>query len=173
MHRIKKIYFFFAALLLFAFFSIQAGCGVYKFADVSVPDSIKTVRIQFIENRAPYINPQLSPTLTDKLRQKVNNQTRLTQTNADNAHYDISGEIVDYSVTTSGIANREEVMNRLTVRVKITLSNQLASTKQDYEVSRNFEFSASSSLQAAESRMLDEMVRTLTDEIFNRIFSNW
>jgi hypothetical protein len=119
------------------------------------------------------VNPQLGPNLTDRLRQKINNQTRLTQINAENAHYDISGEIQDYSVTTSGIANRQETTNRLTVRVKIILNNQLANTKQEFDVSRNFEFAANSSLQAAESRLLDEIIRTLTDDIFNRIFSNW
>ena len=40
-------------------------------SDVSIPDSIKTVKINFIENKARYVNPRLSPTLTDKLRQKI------------------------------------------------------------------------------------------------------
>ena len=151
----------------------QSSCGVYRFTDASVPDSIKTVRIRFIENRAPYVNPQLSPTLTDRLRQKINNQTRLTQTNGDDAHYDISGEIHEYSVTTSAISNKQEVMNRLTVRVKITLNNQLANAVQDIDVTRNYEFNANLSIQAAEAGILEEMVRSLTDDIFNRLFSKW
>ena len=42
-----------------------------------------------------------------------------------------------------------------------------------YDVSRNFEFSANLSLQQAEAALGDEMIRTLTDDIFNRIFSEW
>jgi hypothetical protein len=161
---------FFAFLLLnFTF----AGCGVYSFADVSIPDSIKTIRINFIDNKARYVNPQLSPGLTERIKQKINSQTRLTQTNNDNVHYEVSGYISDYTVSTSGIANKQTQTNRLTVGVHITVNNHLGNTSQDYDVSRSFEFPANSSLQAAEASLLDEMIRGLTDDIFNRIFSNW
>jgi hypothetical protein len=133
--------------------------------------------VNFIENRAPYVNPQLSPTLTDRLKQKIVNQTRLTQTNNDNAHYDIHAFISDYSVSTTGITNTngkaQTSINRLTVSVHVTLNNTLSGETQEFDVSRNFDFGANQSLQAVESTLLDEMVRNLTDEIFNHIFSNW
>jgi hypothetical protein len=70
--------------------SVPSGCGIYKLNDATVPDSIKTVKINFIENRASYVNPQLSPRLTDRLRQKIIGQTRLTQTNGQ-ADWEVSG----------------------------------------------------------------------------------
>jgi hypothetical protein len=156
------------------------SCGVYSFADVSIPDSIKTVRINFFENRAQYINPQLSPALTERVRQRIINQTKLSQTNSDNAHYDISAVITNYSVSTSGVSTnensnrREASMNSLNVGVTVTLRNQLSGTEpQQYQINRSFPFSANLSLQAAESRLLDDIVTNLTDDIFNRIFSNW
>jgi hypothetical protein len=45
--------------------------------------------------------------------------------------------------------------------------------KDEYDVSRSFEFSANQSLQQAEASLSEEMIRTLTDEIFNKLFSNW
>jgi hypothetical protein len=153
--------------------TFSPGCGVYSFADVSIPDSIKTVRVNFIENRARYVNPQLSPQLTDRLRQKILNQTRLTQTNNDNAHLDISAEVREYTVSTSGISERQTQMNRLTVGVHMTVNNRLSNTTEEYDVSRSFEFNANLSLQAAESQLLDEILRNLTDDMFNRMFSNW
>lgn len=169
--------------LLVALFCLWAitfntGCHVYSFHDVgTIPDSIKTVRINFIENRAPYVNPQLSPSLTDRLKQKIVNQTRLTQTNNDNAHYDIHGYISDYSVSTTGVTNTNgqptTSINRLTVTVHITLNNQLSNQVQEFDVSRSFDFAAQQTLQQAEATLLDEMVRNLSDEIFNHIFSNW
>jgi hypothetical protein len=160
-------------ILFILFLTISPGCGVYSFADVSIPDSIKTVRVNFIENRARYVNPQLSPQLTDRLKQKILNQTRLTQTNNDNAHLDISAEVRDYSVSTSGISERQTQMNRLTVGVHITINNRLSNTTEEHDVSRSFEFNANLSLQAAESQLLEEMIRNLTDDMFNRMFSNW
>lgn len=169
----KKIYLLVVTAFI-AFVSISTtSCGAYSFSGASVPDSIKTIRVNFIENKARYINPQLSPRLTDKVKQKINSQTRLTQTNADNAHYEISGYISDYSVSTSGISNQQTVNNRLTVGVHITVNNVLAGKTDEYDVSRAFEFSANSSLQAAEAALLEEMIRGLTDDIFNRVFSNW
>ncbi|ANE53253.1 hypothetical protein SY85_01555 [Flavisolibacter tropicus] len=152
---------------------IFTSCGVYKFNDVSVDPNLKTIKINYIENRAPYVNPQLSPNLTERVRQKIVNQTRLSLTNNDNAHLVVTGEIRDYSLSTTGISDKQEVTNRLTVAVHIIVNNQLANTKQEYDISRNFEFSASLSLQQAENQLLDEMVRNLTDDIFNRMFSNW
>ena len=61
-----------------------SSCG-YSFKDVSIPPEIKTVRVQYIKNKARYVNPQLSPQLTERLRLKINNQTRLTNVQSDDA----------------------------------------------------------------------------------------
>lgn len=155
---------------------LAAGCKVkYGLKDVSIPADIKTVKINYIENRARYVNPQLSPRLTDKLRQKVVGQTRLTQTRTenDNVDWEISGFITDYSFSTSAISNQQVANNRLTVSVHITLNDRKKDEVKDYDVTRSFEFKGNQSLQQAESSLGDEMIRTLTDEIFNKLFSNW
>ncbi len=176
--KVFKIASFPVIAILLLNFAFSTGCKVYSFADVSIPDSIKTVRINFIENRAQYINPRLSPNLTDRLKQKIVNQTKLTQTNSENANYDINGFVSNYTVSTSGISTtgnnqRQASTNRLTVGVHIVLTNTLNNQTQEYDVSRSFEFASSLSLQAAEAQLQDEMIRNLTDDIFNRIFSNW
>lgn len=160
------------SMVLLAFFS-NTGCGIYKFRDISIPDSIKTVKVNFIENRAPYVNPQLSPRLTDKLRQKIVSQTRLAQTNNDNADWVVSGNITNYGFSTSGISQQREATNRLTVGVHITLDKQREGIVEEYDVSRSFEFAATQSIQQAEAALSEEMIRGLTDDIFNRIFSQW
>lgn len=175
----SKIFLFLLAGTLLTFLNLSfSSCGIYSFNDVgTIPDSIKTVRVNFIENRAPYVNPQLSPTLTDRLKQKITSQTRLSSTTNDNANWDISGSITDYSVSTSGVTNTngraQSSLNRLTVSVHIILNNQLSSQVQEFDISRSFDFDSNKSLQQAEAGLLDEMIRNLTDEIFNRIFSNW
>lgn len=146
----------------------------YSFKDVSIPPEVKTARVNYIENRAPYVNPQLSPQLTERLRQKINSQTRLTLIQGDNADYEINAEIRGYNVTTAAISDREAATNRLVVTVHIKFENRL-DEKANFEadISRNFDFSANSSLQAAEAQQGDDILKNVTDEIFNRIFSNW
>ena len=160
-------------LLTFAF----SSCGIYSFNEKgSVVDSAKTVKIEPFENKAAYVNPQITPALTERFRQKVQNQTRLTNTNNDNADYNIRGYIADYAVSTTGVTSnngqQQTSVNRLTVRVHVSLS-RFGNTPEEFDVSRSFDFSAQQSLQAAEASLLEEMIRNLSDEIFNRLFSNW
>ena len=168
----KKNRFAAATLLVILYGFICPGC--YSFKDVSIPPEVKTVRVNYIENRAPYVNPQLSPQLTERLRQKINNQTRLTLIQGDNADYEINAQIRGYNVTTAAISSREASTNRLVVTVHIKFENRL-DEKANFEadISRNFDFSANSTLQAAEASQSEDILKNVTDEIFNRIFSNW
>src|ERR1044071_2064244 len=119
---VSKPLLFAVVMLAVIFLSfLNTGCGIYRFRDVSIPDSVKTVKVNFFENKAPYVNPQLSPRLTDKLRQKIVSQTRLSQTNSDQADWVISGTITSYSFSTSGISQQNVSTNRLTVGVHVSV----------------------------------------------------
>lgn len=170
---LRTSYFVLITVALFFMITGNSSCKAYSFKDISIPDTIKTVKVNFIENKAPYVDPQLSPRLTDKLRQKIVSQTKLSQTNNDNADWVINGRITNYAFSTSGISQQQEATNRLTVTVHITLNDQKANKTQEYDVSRNFEFSATQSIQQAQSNLAEDIVRGLTDDIFNRLFSNW
>ena len=171
--RLKSLHITRIFLLVLFVVSLLAGCN-YKFNQTSIPADIKTVRVQFIENKARYINSQLSPQLTDKLRQKIVSQTKLTQVNNENADYDISGYISQYDVSTSGISNQQVSTNRLTVAVSlILLDRKTGKEPRNISASRSFDFSASLTLTQAERQLNDEIVRNLADEIFNQLFSDW
>ena len=161
-------------ILYFIFFISISSCRIYRFKDVSIPAEVKTIRINYIENKARFVNPQLSPQLTDKLRQKINNQTRLTLIQGDEADYDIRCEITGYDVTTSGISQQQASANRLIVTVNVSFKNKLDEKKNfDAPVSRNFDFSANLSLDQAQAQLTPTIIQNIVDEIFNRIFSNW
>lgn len=155
--------------------------GCYSFKDVSIPPAVKTFQVNLISNTARYVNPQLSPQITDKLRQKIVGQTRLSPVR-ENAHYEISGTITDYSVSTSGISPNNQgqqtaSINRLTVGIKVVLKNTLdpndPKTNFEASVSRNFDYDASLSLTQAEPQLNETIIKNMVDEMFNRIFSNW
>jgi hypothetical protein len=100
-------------------------------------------------------------------------QTRLTQKNSDNVDWIINGTITDYSFTTSAISGQQVANNRLTVNIHITLNDVKKDDVKDYDVNRSFEFKGNQSFQQAEASLMDEMIRSLADEIFNKLFSNW
>ncbi len=147
----------------------------YGFKDTApIPQEITTFRVNYFENKAQYINTQLSPQLTERLKQKIINTTRLNQTNDDQAHYDISGYVSQYYTSTVGISGNDANTNRLTVGFHLNFNNNVDDTKDfETDLSRSFDFPATQSLSQAEASLNDEIVRNLVDEIFNRIFSNW
>ncbi|HEY2722020.1 MAG TPA: hypothetical protein VGI82_09845, partial [Chitinophagaceae bacterium] len=59
------------------------------------------------------------------------------------------------------------------VSVHISLLQRKGNTTKDFDVSHSFDFSASLTLQTAESQLTDQIIRDMTDEIFNQVFSNW
>lgn len=162
-----------ACTLLLLTFS-YATCK-YSAKDTSpIPVEVKTFRVTYFENKARYVNPQLTPQLTEKVRQRIIGQTRLRQTNSDDAHYDISGYLSDYSVTTTGVANQNATTDRLNVSFHLIFKNTL-DQKKDFEtdITNNYDFDAQLNLQQAEARLGNTIIKNIVDGIFSKIFSNW
>ncbi len=170
---INSFYFLVACSLLL----VASGCSTCKYTtkDIgTIPPDVKTFRVNYLENKARYINTQLSPQLTEKLKQKIISNTRLRQTNDDSAHYDISGYVSDYSVTTTGITGANASTNRLTVTFHLIFKNRLDDSKSaESDVTSTFDFDARLSLQDAERSLNDNIISNTVDAIFNKIFSNW
>jgi lipopolysaccharide assembly LptE-like protein len=183
-HRRKKIrigHFPFFAGAFLAVCVMLSSCKIYSLKDVSIPKEVKSIHIAYIENRARYVSPTFAPLLNNSLRQKINNQaSRLAQVQGSDADYDVSGSITDYSFTTSGISSQQASTNRLTVTIHIIFKNHLDPTgktipQADFEtdLTRNFDFSANLGINDAETQLLPTVVSNMTDEIFNKLFSNW
>jgi hypothetical protein len=160
-------------LLLMTVFNF-ATCK-YSFKDTSpIPEEVKTFRVNYLENKARYVNPQLSPQLTEKVKQKIISSTRLRQSNDDNAHYDISGYVSEYNVSTSGISGNTAGTNRLTVSFHLIFKNTLDDKKNfEADLSNNFDFPATQTLEQAQTALFPEITKNIVDGIFNKIFSNW
>ncbi|WP_161833957.1 LPS assembly lipoprotein LptE [Sediminibacterium soli] len=165
---------FIAAVLLLAL----GSCGIYRFRDTGGMDfaKVKTANVKFLENRATYVSPQFAPKLYERLQQKVISGTKLARTNDETAGLVISGTVTNYDATqTVGISSTQATVNRLTVSIRMNVKYNYDPTKEpkDFSVSRSFDYPATQSLQQAEASLMDEIVRTMTDEIFNQIFSEW
>jgi len=170
---LKNTRLFFILFTLLGLFNFST-CK-YGFKDTSpIPVEVKTFRVNYLENRAQYVNTQLSPQLTEQLKAKIINTTRLKQTNSDDAHYDISGFVTQYYTSTVSISGNNSSGNRLTVGFHLVFRNTLDDTKStETDLVRTFDFDARLSLQDAERTLNESIVKNIVDEIFNKIFSNW
>lgn len=169
----KNIRLYLLLLLIGSIFNFST-CK-YGFKDVApIPVEVKTFRVNYFENKAQYVNTQLSPQLTERLKQKIISTTRLRQTNNDDAHYDISGFVSQYYATTIAISNNTSSGNRLNVGFHLVFRNTLDDSKSfEADLNRTFDFPSTQSLADAERSLNEEIIKNLVDEIFNKIFSNW
>ena len=147
----------------------------YGFKDTSpIPEEVKTFRVNQLSNKAQYVNVQLAPQLTEKLKQKIINTTRLRQTNSDDAHYDINGSVTQYYTSTTGITGNNASLNRLNISFHLVFKNVLDEKKNfETDVSTYVDFPATQSLSQAEAGNTTKIIGNIVDAIFNKIFSNW
>jgi hypothetical protein len=154
---------------------LATACSVrMTFTGASIPEDINTVSVQYIDNRAALINPTLSQTLTEKLKDRLTNESRLILRNGI-GDVDFSGEITDYSVRPMAIqADALSAETRLTVQIKIRYRN-FKNPKDNWEqtFSAYEDFESTQNINAVESELVNLIVDKLTENIFNRAFSEW
>jgi hypothetical protein len=154
---------------------ILNSCKVeYKFTGASISPQVKTITIQYFQNRASLVQPGLSQELTDALIDKCKAQTKLSFINGiGDVNFD--GEITDYNTKPLTVgADAKAAMNRFTIAVKVKFTNAVEpeysyektfSRYQDYDSNRN--------LSDVEKVLVDEIVKQLVEDIFNEAFVNW
>ncbi|WP_312791252.1 LptE family protein [Sphingobacterium sp.] len=167
----RILYTFFTIMLLF----VMNGCGVkYGFTGGSIPEGMKTVNVQYFENIAALVYPTLSQNFTEALKERIRNQSRLSQVNQD-GDATFEGFITDYTVSPAAVeaGTDRAAMNRLTITVKVSYHNKI-NPKDDFEqpFTRFKEFAGN--LQSAEEEKLGkEIIQMLTEDIYNKAFANW
>ncbi len=120
------------------------------------------------------MNPNLSQQFTDGLQEKIIKQTSLSQI-SENGDLEYSGQITDYDVKPMTIVSGDvAAQNRLTVGVKVKFTNNKDHTK-DWEKSFSAyeDYESSQSLSSAESGLLPEIIKKLTEDIFNASVADW
>ena len=153
---------------------LVTGCGVYSHTGASVPPDASTVSVAYLSNMASIINPLLSQTMGEKLRQKFVNETPLKLTSAD-ADLMFSGKILTYEIRPAAVqGNQTNALNRLTISVEITFENKKAVDKNFTKTfSNNIDFNASDNFQTREAELSGKVVDMLVQDIFNAAFINW
>lgn len=151
-----------------------AGCGVYSFTGASIPPEAKTISIAYFINNAQYVEPTLSQSLTDALRDRFLNQTDLDFI-SEGGDLQMEGYITDYSTRPVAIqGNETAALNRLSITVKVKYTNLIDPTK-DYDVSftRYEDYPSNQDLSAVKDQLITTINEALVDDIFNKAVVNW
>lgn len=157
--------------ILFLASILLSSC--YKFQGASIPPDLETYSVGFFENKAPTVNPKLSQTITEKLKDKMNN-TRLNFTR-ENGDFNFNGTITGYSINPVTVQeNATATQNRLTITVNVKFEcikhpelnfEQSFSSFQDFDATKNF--------SNLENNLVSDITDQLVQEIFNKAAVNW
>ncbi|MDO4461436.1 MAG: LptE family protein [Bacteroidia bacterium] len=155
--------------------SISYGCTIsITMSGASIPENLNTFSVQYITNRAPLINPDLAQQLTEGLKDRIQNESRLSMV-VENGDVDFSGNITGYSTQPMAMkADAVSAETRLNVTVKIRCRNA-KDPKKDWEQSFSAykDYNSEINLNDIESELCEEIVEELTQNIFNKAFADW
>lgn len=175
--KIRNVFLVISRSVLILFFGIsmlmQYGCGIYSFSGASTT-GLKTVSIQYFQNRASLVQPSLSQNITDALIDKCKSQTNLSFINGiGDANFE--GEITDYNTRPLTIgADAQAATNRFTITVKVKFTN-VVNPDNSFEqtFSRYEDYNSSLDLSQVEKELSTKIIDMLIEDIFNKAFVNW
>jgi len=158
---------------------VVTGCRIsYTFTGASIAPDVKTVYIDYFPNRARVVNPTLSNTFTEALKDKFVNETGLTLRN-DQGDLEFSGEITGYDIRPLSIQQSTDgrdvaSQNRLTVTIKVKFVNN-KDHNQDFNSSFSayYDYDSTKNLSDVEDSAVADITEQLVDDIFNRSVANW
>lgn len=165
----------FFTLIFALLFSALSGCTIkYSFSGASIPEQARTLSVGYFRNRAPSVQPTLSSTFTDRLKEYLVNNSNLNLIDGF-ADLQFNGEITGYSVNPTSIQSDDKAaMNRLTITVQVRYINRFDSKSNfNQSFSRYRDYDATLSLSSVESGLIEEITEELVDDIYQRAFVNW
>ncbi len=155
--------------------SIAPSCTVsYSFTGANLSAEVKSYSVYSFPNRARLINPNLSQTFTEALRDKLSRQTSLDEL-SENGDIEFEGQITGYEFKAMSIEkNDASAQTRLTVTIKLKYTNHKV-PEDDFEktFSAFQDYDSSSDISSVEDELVEAIVEDLTEDIFNATIANW
>ena len=160
--------------LISLFFMMSMNSCKYSFTGISIPDSVRTFYVSAFEINAPNAEPTLSQTFSDALRDKIQTQSRLTQSETD-PHCEFKGAITRYQISSVAPQPGEQTaFNRLDVSVNVDFINNKDETQNWKQTFSYFsDFPSDQDFLSVQDELIETINNQLVEDIFNKAFTNW
>ena len=156
--------------------SLLVSCSVsYKFNGASIDyNETKTIQIADFPIRSGYVWGPMSSIFNNQLKDQYANHTKLIQVKR-NGDMKIEGEITRYeqrnkSVSSTGYSAQTELT--MTVNVRFT-NNKRHNEDFERQFSANASYETTQSLNSVQEELVTQMVKDITEQIFNATVANW
>ena len=164
----------FKGLIALVFFLVAVSCTVkYSFTGASISQDVKTYTIYDFVDRVRQ-NPNLSDYITEQLKDKFTRQTSLSYVN-DGGNLEFEGTITGYNVKPISVQSGDvAAQNRLTVQVSVKFTNN-KDHDQDFESSFSayYDFDSENNLSDIEDTAVEEIVKQIISDVYNKSVANW
>ena len=164
------------AILLALTIVFSMICSVsYKFNGASIDYSkTKTIQINDFPIRSSYVWGPMASIFNNQLKDIFANHTKLIQVRR-NGDMKIEGEITRYeqrnkSVSSEGYSAQTELS--MTVNVRFT-NNKNHSEDFERQFTAAATYETTQSLNSVQEELVTQMVKEITDQIFNATVANW
>ncbi|KAA6329965.1 hypothetical protein EZS27_021275 [termite gut metagenome] len=163
-------------VLLILLLPLVMACTIsYKFNGASINyDKVKTISIADFPIKATYVYTPLGTKFNEDLKDIFIRQTRLRLISV-NADMEIDGEITGYTqhneaVKSDGYASETKVTITVNVRF-VNNTNHAEDFEQQFSSFRTY--NSSQLLTAVQDDLIAQMVKDITEQIFNATVANW
>lgn len=160
-------------LLIINFSLLISSCGIYSFSGASIPKEVKTISIDYIQNKAPNAYSSIDNIFNQELRNKMSREAGLKILDS-KGDYEIRGYISNFIITpqtptTGSFSNKY----RLDISVQIEFKDQVSEKKIQWTESfTNFEL-YENDISGKEDQLIRTISQSISNSIYNKIFSTW
>ena len=142
----------------------------------SMDPAWKVFHVETLKNEAPNTPMSYSATLSEDVKDGVQNNTRLLLgSSVDSAQVLIEGSIVSYSITPVALQEGDNsAQNRLTVSVRFEIFiTEPEEDKMMLTSTRFVDYPSSQDLGSVETELLEELNTQIVQDVVNKLLSNW
>ena len=152
------------------------SCSVsYKFNGASIDYSkTKTIQIADFPVRSSYVWAPMGPIFNNELKDQFANHTKLIQVKR-NGDLKLEGEIIRYEQRNKAVSSEGySAQTELSMTVNVRFTNN-ANHAEDFErqFTAHSTYETTQSLSSVQETLVTEMVKEITDQIFNAAVANW
>ena len=162
-------------LLMMLTLSLQACKVSYTFNGASIDyTKTKTIQIADFPIRSNYVWGPMASIFNNQLKDQYANHTKLTQVKR-NGDLKVEGEITRYEQRNKSVsAEGSSAQVELSMTVNVRFTNNV-NHKEDFEKSftASQSYDSNLSLNAVQEELVTQMVKDITDQIFNSTVANW
>lgn len=154
----------------------MSGCSIsYKFNGANINyQTTHSISVADFPNNAALVNPLLSNTLSETIRDLYARQTRLSVLRK-GGDLELEGEIVGYDITQGAISTSSYASeSKLTIRVNVHFTNNINPEESFDKIYSAYQtFDASRLLTEVQDELCQIIVQEIAENIYNDTVAKW